>query len=149
MENFQVVAYRSRKSDKFYLMLLCMFGLLLLPMAIHQEQIFEAILFGTVGLSCAIYLIVQCFQPKEKVKLSPNSVQLRYLRKTITIDLMDIEKVDYERVTTLKRHVQVPKSYGSLTIYAKNKQYYISDVEDVEKVYEVIKAYVNNKKELM
>ena len=149
MENFQVVAYRSRKSDKFYLMLLCMFGLLLLPMAIHQEQIFEAILFGTAGLSCAIYLIVQCFQPKEKVKLSPNSVQLRYLRKTVTIDLMDIEKVDYERVTTLKRHVQVPESYGSLTIYAENKQYYISDVEDVEEVYVVLRAYVKNRKEVM
>ena len=149
MENFQVVAYKSKKSDKFYLMLLCMFGLLLLPMAIHQKLIFEAILFGTVGLSCAIYLIVQCFQPKEKVKLSPNSVQLRYLRKTVTIDLMDIEKVDYERATTLKRHVQVPESYGSLTIYTENKQYYISDVEDVEEVYVVLMAYVKNRKEVM
>ena len=63
--------------------------------------------------------------------------------------IMDIEKVDYERITTLKRHVQVPESYGSLTIYAENKQYYISDVEDVEEVYVVLMAYVKNRKEVM
>ena len=149
MENFQVVAYKSKKGGKFYLMLICIFVLILFPMAIHLRQIFEAILFGVVGLSCIIYLIVKKIEPKEKVKISDSAVQLNYLRKTVKIELINIDKVEFKPVISLKRHVPIPESYGSLTIYAQDKKYYMDEVEDVEEVYEVIKAYVNNKKELM
>ena len=149
MENFQVVAYKSKKGGKFYLTLICIFVLILFPMAIHLRQIFEAILFGVVGLSCIIYLIVKKIEPKEKVKISEKAVQLNYLGKSITINLINIDKVEFNPVISLKRHVQVLESYGSLTIYAQDKKYYMDEVEDVEEVYEVIKAYVNNKKELM
>ena len=118
-------------------------------MAIHLRQIFEAILFGVVGLSCIIYLIVKKIEPKEKVKISESAVQLNYLGKTVTINLINIDKVEFKPVISLKRHVPIPESYGSLTIYAQDKKYYMDEVEDVEEVYEVIKAYVNNKKELM
>ena len=57
--------------------------------------------------------------------------------------------MEFNPVISLKRHVPIPESYGSLTIYAQDKKYYMDEVEDVEEVYEVIKAYVNNKKELM
>ena len=149
MENFQVVAYKSKKGGKFYLMLICIFVLILFPMAIHLRQIFEAILFGVVGLSCIIYLIVKKIEPKEKVKISDSAVQLNYLRKTVKIELINIDKVEFKPVISLKRHVPIPESYGSLTIYAQDKKYYMDEVEDVEEVYEVIKAYVNNKKEWM
>lgn len=149
MENFQVVAYKSKKGGKFYLTLICIFVLILFPMAIHLRQIFEAILFGVVGVSCIIYLIVKKIEPKEKVKISESAVQLNYLGKTVTINLINIDKVEFKPVISLKRHVPIPESYGSLTIYAQDKKYYIDEVEDVEEVYEVIKAYVNNKKELM
>ena len=149
MENFQVVAYKSKKGGKFYLTLICIFGLILFPMAIHLRQIFEAILFGVVGLSCIIYLIVKKIEPKEKVKISESAVQLNYLGKNVTINLINIDKVEFKPVISLKRHVPIPESYGSLTIYAQDKKYYMDEVEDVEEVYEVIKAYVNNKKELM
>ncbi len=149
MENFQVVAYKSKKGGKFYLTMLCMFVFLLLPIAINQKQVIESILFGTVGLCCLIYLIVKKLEPKEKVKISENAVQLKYLRKTVTIELINIDKVHYEPVTTLKRHVPIPESYGSLTIYTENKKYYIDEVEDVKEIYEVLTAYVNNKKELL
>ena len=149
MENFQVVAYKSKKSGKLYLTLICIFVLILFPMAIHLRQIFEAILFGVVGLSCIIYLIVKRIEPKEKVKISDSAVQLNYLGKTVTINLINIDKVEFKPVISLKRHVHIPESYGSLTIYAQDKKYYMDEVEDVEEVYEVIKAYVNNKKELM
>ena len=149
MENFQVVAYKSKKGGKFYLMLICIFVLILFPMAIHLRQIFEAILFGVVGLSCIIYLIVKKIEPKEKVKISDSAVQLNYLRKTVKIELINIDKVEFKPVISLKRHVPIPESYGSLTIYAQDKKYYMDEVEDVQEVYEVIKAYVNNKKELM
>ena len=149
MENFQVVAYKSKKGGKFYLMLICIFVLILFPMAIHLRQIFEAILFGVVGLSCIIYLIVKKIEPKEKVKISESAVQLNYLGKTVTINLINIDKVEFKPVISLKRHVPIPESYGSLNIYAQDKKYYMDEVEDVEEVYEVLKAYVNNKKELM
>ena len=149
MENFQVVAYKSKKGGKFYLTLICIFVLILFPMAIHLRQIFEAILFGVVGLSCIIYLIVKKKEPKEKVKISEKAVQLNYLGKTVTINLINIDKVEFKPVISLKRHVPIPESYGSLTIYAQDKKYYMDEVEDVEEVYEVIKAYVNNKRELM
>ena len=148
MENFQVVAYKSKKGGKFYLTLICIFVLILFPMAIHLRQIFEAILFGVVGLSCIIYLIVKKIEPKEKVKISESAVQLNYLGKTVSINLINIDKVHYEPVTTLKRHVVIPESYGSLTIYTENKKYYIDEVEDVKEIYGVLIAYVNNKKEL-
>ena len=64
-------------------------------------------------------------------------------------NLINIDKVEFNPVISLKRHVPIPESYGSLTIYAQDKKYYMDEVEDVEEVYEVIKAYVNNKKELM
>ena len=149
MENFQVVAYKSKKGGKFYLTLICIFVLILFPTAIHLRQIFEAILFGVVGLSCIIYLIVKKIEPKEKVKISESAVQLNYLGKTVTINLININKVEFKPVISLKCHVPIPESYGSLTIYAQDKKYYMDEVEDVEEVYEVIKAYVNNKKELM
>ena len=149
MESFQVVAYKSKKSGKFYLTLICIFVLILFPMAIHLRQIFEAILFGVVGLSCIIYLIVKKIEPKEKVKISESAVQLNYLGKNVTINLINIDKVEFKPVISLKRHVPIPESYGSLTIYAQDKKYYMDEVEDVEEVYEVLKAYVNNKKELM
>ena len=149
MENFQVVAYKSKKGGKFYLTLIGIFVLILFPMAIHLRQIFEAILFGVIGLSCIIYLIVKKIEPKEKVKISESAVQLNYLRKTVKIELINIDKVEFKPVISLKRHVPIPESYGSLTIYAQDKKYYMDEVEDVEEVYEVIKAYVNNKKELM
>ena len=148
MENFQVVAYKSKKGGKFYLTLICIFVLILFPMAIHLRQIFEAILFGVIGLSCIIYLIVKKIEPKEKVKISESAVQLNYLRKTIIIGLIKIEGMHYEPVTILKRHVAIPETYGSLRIYTQDKKYYIDDVEDVKEVYEVLLAYVNNKKEL-
>ena len=129
--------------------LICIFVLILFPMAIHLRQIFEAILFGVVGLSCIIYLIVKRIEPKEMVKISESAVQLNYLGKTVTINLINIDKVEFKPVISLKRHVPIPESYGSLTIYAQDKKYYMDEVEDVEEVYEVIKAYVNNKKELM
>ena len=149
MECFQVVAYKSKKGGKCYLTLICIFVLILFPMAVHLRQIFEAILFGVVGLSCIIYLIVKKIEPKEKVKISESAVQLNYLGKTVTINLINIDKVEFKTVISLKRHVPIPESYGSLTIYAQDKKYYMDEVEDVEKVYEVIKACVNNKKELM
>lgn len=40
-------------------------------------------------------------------------------------------------------------SYPAMLGCAQDKKYYMDEVEDVEEVYEVIKAYVNNKKELM
>lgn len=40
-------------------------------------------------------------------------------------------------------------SYLAMLGCAQDKKYYMDEVEDVEEVYEVIKAYVNNKKELM
>ena len=40
-------------------------------------------------------------------------------------------------------------SYLAMLGCARDKKYYMDEVEDVEEVYEVIKAYVNNKKELM
>ena len=40
-------------------------------------------------------------------------------------------------------------SYLAMLGYAQDKKYYMDEMEDVEEVYEVIKAYVNNKKELM
>ena len=148
MENLQVVAYKSKKGGKFYLTMLCVFFFILLPIAINLKEIFESILFGSIGLCCLIYLVVKKLEPKEKIKISENTVQLNYLRKTIIIELIKIEKIHYEPVTSLKRHVQIPETYGSLTIYTKDKKYYIDEVEDVKEVYEVILAYVNNKKEL-
>ena len=68
MENFQVLAYKSKKGGKFYLTLICIFVLFLLPMAIHLRQIFEAILFGVVGLSCIIYLIVKKKNLKKRLR---------------------------------------------------------------------------------
>lgn len=148
MEKFQVVAYKSKKGGKFYLTMLCAFFFLLFPIAIHLRQIFESILFGAIGLSCLIYLVVKKLEPKEKIEISENTVQLNYLRKTIIIELIKIEGMHYEPVTILKRHVPIPETYGSLTIYTQDKKYYIDDVEDVKEVYEVLLAYVNNKKEL-
>ena len=148
MENFQVVAYKSKKGGKFYLTMLCAFFFLLFPIAIHLRQIFESILFGAIGLCCLIHLVVKKLEPKEKIKISENTVQLNYLRKTVKIELINIDKAEFKPVISLKRHVPIPESYGSLTIYAQDKKYYMDEVEDVEEVYEVIKAYVNNKKEL-
>ena len=39
--------------------------------------------------------------------------------------------------------------YPAMLGCAQDKKYYIDEVEDIEEVYEVIKAYVNNKKEWM
>ena len=40
-------------------------------------------------------------------------------------------------------------SYLAMLGYAQNKKYYISEVENVQEIYEVLMAYIMNKKELM
>ena len=144
MSEFQAMAYKTKKSDKRYWAILCVFFFLLLPMAIHQREILQIIVFGAVALTCIIYLIVQHFKPKEKIKISSEAIQLCYLTKTQTIKLSNIDKVNYECFCSYKRHVPTYESYGSLIIQVGGKKHYITEIENVKGVYDVITNYINN-----
>lgn len=144
MSEFQAIAYRTKKSDKYYWAILCVFFFLLLPIAIHQREILQIIVFGAVVLSCIIYLIAKNFKPKEKIKISSEAIQICCLMRMITIKLSNIDKVNYECFCSYKRHIPIYESYGSLTIQAGGKKHYITEIENVKDVYDVITNYINN-----
>lgn len=144
MNDFQAIAYKTKKCNKDFLKILCVFFFVLLPISIIQKEIFQTILFGVVGISCIIYLIVKHFEPKVKIKISTEAIQLCYLTKTLTIKLSNINKVDYEQICYYKRHIPTYESYGTVKIQEGGKQHYITEVEDVKKVYEVITSYKEN-----
>ena len=153
MNEFQPIAYKTKKKNKDFLKILCIFFFVLLPISISQREVFQAILFGVVGLSCIIYLIVKYFEPKVKIKISPELIQLCYLTKTLTIKLSNINKVNYECACYYKRHIPTYESYGSVEIQEGRRKHYIAEIEDVKKVYEIITYYKenmfeNNKKEM-
>ena len=153
MNEFQPIAYKTKKKNKDFLKILCIFFFVLLPISISQREVFQTILFGVVGLSCVIYLIVKYFEPKVKIKISPELIQLCYLTKTLTIKLSNINKVNYECACYYKRHIPTYESYGSVEIQEGGRKHYIAEIEDVKKVYEIIIYYKenmfeNNKKEM-
>lgn len=144
MNEFQPIAYKTKKKNKDFLKILCIFFFVLLPISISQREVFQAILFGVVGLSCIIYLIVKYFEPKVKIKISPELIQLCYLTKTLTIKLSNINKVNYECACYYKRHIPTYESYGSVKIQEGGRKHYIAEIEDVKKVYEIISYYKEN-----
>ena len=107
MDNFQVIAYKTKKSDKRYWGILCIFVFLLLPITIYEKNIFQAVTFGFVALCCTICIILQYLEPKEKIKISSDAIQLCYLTKTITIKFSNIDKIDYECVCSYKHHIRL------------------------------------------
>ena len=144
MDNFQVIAYNTKKSDKRYWSILCIFAFLLLPITIYEKNIFQAVTFGFVALCCTICIILQYLEPKEKIKISSDAIQLCYLTKTITIKFSNIDKIDYECVCSYKHHTPVYEKYGSVKIQEGGKKHYITEIEDVKNVYEVITNYKGN-----
>lgn len=144
MDNFQVIAYKTKKSDKRYGGILCIFVFLLLPITIYEKNIFQAVTFGFVALCCTICIILQYLEPKEKIKISSDAIQLCYLTKTITIKFSNIDKIDYECVYSYKHHTPVYEKYGSVKIQEGGKKHYITEIEDVKNVYEIITNYKEN-----
>ena len=66
------------------------------------------------------------------------------MTKTITIKFSNIDKIDYECVCSYKHHTPVYEKYGSVKIQEGGKKHYITEIEDVKNVYEVITNYKGN-----